>query len=80
MRAAFAAWAESEGGDLGKGKMTTYYGEQPTHEVLERTVWHSTQHIRQVMSLLEREGVAVDRPLGPEAIKDLPLTEKVWDD
>jgi hypothetical protein len=60
--------------------MPTYYGEQPTHEVLERTVWHSTQHVRQVMSLLEREGVEVDQPLGKDAIAGLPLTDKVWDD
>ena len=80
LRAEFAAWAKNEGEKLGQGKMPTYYGEQPTHEVLERTVWHSTQHVRQVMSLLEREGVKVDQPLGKDAIAGLPLTDKVWDD
>jgi len=35
---------------------------------------------RQVMSLLEREGVKVDQPLGKDAIEGLPLTDKVWDD
>jgi hypothetical protein len=32
------------------------------------------------MSLLEREGVEVDQPLGKDAIAGLPLTDKVWDD
>lgn len=80
LRAKFASWAAKEGASLGHGKMPTYYGEQPTHEVLERTVWHSTQHVRQVMSLLEREGIKIDKPLGPDAIQGLPLTDKIWDD
>lgn len=79
LRQEFAAWAAGEGDALGQGRMPTYYGEQPTHEVLERTVWHSTQHVRQVMSLLEQEGVAVDRPLGADAFEDLPLPAPVWD-
>lgn len=79
LNAEFAKWAESEGDALGTGRMPTYYGEQPTHEVLERTVWHSAQHVRQIMSLLEQEGVTVDRPLDAEAFKDLPLPGPVWD-
>ncbi len=79
LRLDFAAWAASEGPGLGQGRTATYYGEQPTHEVLERTVWHSTQHVRQIMSLLEREGVAVDRPLGPVDFDNLPLPAPVWD-
>lgn len=80
LRQDFAAWAAAEGADLGTGRMATYYGDQPTHEVLERTVWHSTQHVRQIMSLLEREGVEVEAPLGPEDFADLPLPAQVWDD
>lgn len=80
MRQDFAAWAKAEGDRLGQGRMPTYYGEQPTHEVLERTVWHSAQHVRQIMSLLEQEGIEVDRPLGADDFKDLPLPAPVWDD
>jgi hypothetical protein len=80
MRQTFKAWANAEGTNLGKGQMQTYYGEQPAHEVLERTVWHSTQHVRQIMSLLEQEGVTVDQPLGDEAFNDLPLPRPVWDE
>ena len=79
LRQDFAQWAMAEGDRLGAGRMGAYYGEQPTHEVLERTVWHSTQHVRQIMSLLEHEGVKVDRPLGPDDFDGLPLPTPVWD-
>ena len=79
LRQDFANWAATEGEALGQGRMPTYYGEQPTHEVLERTVWHSTQHVRQIMSLLEQEGVQVEGPLQPADFEGLPLPGSVWD-
>ena len=79
VRARFAAWAAAEGDTLGQGEMKTYYGAQPVHEVIERTVWHSTQHVRQIMSLLEREGQTVDRPLTADLLADLPLPGPGWD-
>lgn len=57
----------------------TYYGRRAMHEVLERTAWHSAQHTRQVMLMLESEGVTVDRPLTADNLAGLPLPEKVWD-
>lgn len=57
----------------------TYYGRRPMHEVLERTAWHSAQHTRQVMLMLESEGVRVDRPLTAEDLAGLPLPDEVWD-
>ncbi len=48
--------------------------------MLERTVWHSTQHVRQIASLLDRAGVAPERPLTPADIRGLPLTDTVWDE
>jgi hypothetical protein len=57
-----------------------YFGQTSRHEMLERTVWHSTQHVRQVASLLEQAGVNPDRPLTSKDIEGLPLTEKVWDE
>jgi hypothetical protein len=80
LRLDFKAWAASEGDAICEGKMQTYYGEQLAHEVLERTVWHSTQHVRQVMSLLEMEGVYPDQPLPDNAFDKLPLPLKVWDE
>lgn len=35
-------------GDTGPARMLpTYYGAQSLHELLERTTWHSGQHVRQ---------------------------------
>jgi hypothetical protein len=50
------------------------------HEMFERTVWHSTQHVRQVQNLLEQEGIQPSDKLGLDVIQGLPLTEKVWDE
>lgn len=59
--------------------VSTYFGEQALHDVLERTTWHSGQHVRQIMALLERHGIQPDRPLGPTDFEGLPVPEKVWD-
>lgn len=61
-------------------EVPTYFGATSRHEMLERTVWHSTQHVRQVASLLEMAGIAPDRPLSSADIAGLPLTEKIWDE
>ena len=57
-----------------------YYGAQTLHEFLERTTWHSGQHARQLMWVLERMGIAPDRPLGEETFDGLPMPAQVWDD
>ena len=41
----------------------TYYGERPLHELLERCTWHSAQHARQIIAVLERLGIKADGPL-----------------
>jgi len=61
-------------------EVPTYFGGTSRHEMLERTVWHSTQHVRQVGSLLDQADVAPDRPLTRDDIQGLPLTEKIWDE
>jgi hypothetical protein len=63
----------------GQETLATYYGPQSLHELLERTTWHSGQHVRQWMMLLEREGVAHDRPLCPADFASLPMPQNVWD-
>jgi hypothetical protein len=64
----------------GEGLLPTYYGEQRMHDVLERTAWHSAQHVRQMMMVLEGLGIAPDRPLTADILAGLPLPEKVWDE
>ena len=80
VRRRVAAWWEGLADRSGKQTVETYYGTQPLHEVLERTTWHSAQHARQVMSLLEQQGIAPDRPLGPAELQGLPVPSKLWDD
>lgn len=79
VRRRVAAWWKALADRSGTQPVETYYGTQPLHEVLERTTWHSAQHARQVMSLLEQQGIAPERPLGPSEIEGLPVPEKLWD-
>lgn len=74
-----AWWAKAKDEDF-SGQVPTYFGGTTRHEMLERTVWHSTQHVRQVASLLEQAGIAPDRPLTGADIAGLPLTDAVWDE
>jgi uncharacterized damage-inducible protein DinB len=73
------AWWQRAGDEDFARPVPTYFGETSRHEMFERTVWHSTQHTRQIASLLEQTGVIPDRPLGRDDIHGLPLTDKIWD-
>ena len=80
VRARFQNWWKGAEGQDFSGEVSTYFGGTSRHEMLERTVWHSTQHVRQVASLLDQAGVTPDRPLTQNDFRGLPLTEKVWDE
>ena len=80
VRTRFNAWWEGSKDEDFSGQVPTYFGGTTRHEMLERTVWHSTQHMRQTASLLEQSGITPDRPLTKAAIEGLPLTEAVWDE
>ena len=71
-------WLASKSADFTQD-VPTYFGSTSRHEMLERTVWHSTQHMRQVGSLLEQSQVVPDRPVTLNDIQGLPLTDKIWD-
>ena len=58
----------------------TYFGEQPLHVVLERTVWHPAQHTRQLMLILDTLGIEPDGRLTAADLAGLPLPEKAWDE
>ena len=60
--------------------VATYYGPQKLHEVQERSTWHTAQHCRQWMMLLDMAGIAYERPLGDADFADLPMPKQVWDD
>jgi hypothetical protein len=78
VRDRFQAWWRA--GDTAPSKtLQTYYGPQSLHELMERTTWHSGQHVRQYMMLLEKEGVAHHRPLVAADFTKLPMPQNVWD-
>ena len=79
VRKRFNAWADRTNGEDFSGEVPTYFGGTTRHEMLERTVWHSTQHIRQVGSLLEQAEIKVEKIIDSEDIKGLPLTDEIWD-
>jgi hypothetical protein len=79
--ARLTAWWNGPGGtaDFGR-KANVYYGDVTLHEYLERTTWHSAQHVRQLTMVLDINAITPDRPLGAETFDGLPMPDKVWDD
>jgi hypothetical protein len=60
-------------------KMKTYYGMQPMHVVFERSTWHSAQHARQLIHVLERFGVEPNGRLTAQDLAGLPLPERLFE-
>ena len=73
-----AWWAGLEDRTLSR-VLKTYYGDTPAHQVFERVTWHSAQHCRQLVAVLERMGIQADRPLTPSDLAGLPLPERLWE-
>jgi hypothetical protein len=59
-------------------KVKTFYGTPPMHQLLERSTWHSAQHTRQLIAVLERFGIEPDGRLSAEDLAGLPLPEGLW--
>ena len=80
VRARLNAWWDGYSHKDGTAIVDTYFGKKPLHEVLERSTWHSGQHVRQiVMAMTEFMGVTPEKPLTADDFAGLPLPEKVWD-
>ena len=57
-----------------------YYGEVNLHEVLERTGWHSGQHVRQINLLLkEKLSINPKKSLDETIFEGLPMPKNIWD-
>ena len=80
VRDRFTGWRRRMAGESFSGQVPTYFGGTTRHEMLERTVRHTAQHVRPVASLLEHAGTVPDRPLAADDLRGLPLTEKIWDE
>jgi hypothetical protein len=60
-------------------KMKTFYGTPPMHQLFERSTWHSAQHARQMIAVLERLGIEPDGRLTDDDLAGLPLPEQIWE-
>jgi glutaredoxin len=74
------AWWDRETDRSGERLLRTFYGRQKLQDVLERTAWHSGQHLRQLMLVLDELGIEPDRRVGAAAFEGLPMPINVWDD
>ena len=59
--------------------LKTYYGDTSAHRVFERCTWHSGQHCRQLVAVLERMNIQPDNPLTPADFAGLPMPERLWE-
>ncbi len=71
-------WKKSSYSDFSE-QVPTYFGMTSRHELLERTVWHSTQHVRQIQSLLENLNIKPRVTISKEQLEGLTLTYEIWD-
>jgi len=46
---------------------------------MERCTWHSAQHARQIVSLLEGFGIVPNGPLTQEDYAGLPMPAGLWE-
>jgi len=57
----------------------TFYGIQPSHHFLERSVWHMAQHIRQLQVVLDSYKVQLARRIDEKKYQGLPMPAGVWE-
>jgi glutaredoxin len=73
-------WDEAGNSTDYEANAKVYYGDVTLHDFLERTTWHSGQHVRQLMMVLDKLGIQPDDPVGKDVFAGLPMPDKVWDD
>ena len=75
-----AWWRDLNDGDRDLSRvLKTYYGDTSAHKVFERVTWHSAQHCRQLIAVLERMGIVATGPLTAADLAGLPLPERLWE-
>jgi glutaredoxin/uncharacterized damage-inducible protein DinB len=72
-------WWRGLGDKSCRRTVKTYYGERPLHELLERCTWHSAQHARQIIAVLERLGIEPDGRLTAADYAGLPMPKGLWE-
>jgi len=79
MAQTFAAWWAANRA-LPPAQLDTYYGRQPFSVVLERTVWHVAQHVRQLDTIVRRLVDGGGPQIPQHLLAGLPLPHDVWDE
>jgi glutaredoxin len=72
-RARYSKWTS---GRTIPATMQTYYGPQPGSVVLERGVWHSAQHARQLDVIAAGNGAEFQ--IDPALFTGLPMPKRLW--
>ena len=81
IHARFSAWWQRDGVTTDFTRPAqVYYGPQTLHEFLERTIWHSAQHTRQLREVTAKLGLSTEGALTAADLADLPLPENIYDD
>lgn len=73
-----AWWSGLEDGKLSR-VLKTYYGDTIAHKVFERVTWHSAQHCRQLVAVMERMDIKPDGPLTADDLAGLPMPERLFE-
>jgi hypothetical protein len=72
-------WWDAEKDKTLAYQIKTYYGMQPMHAVFERSTWHSAQHARQLIHVLERFEIEPNGRLTAHDLAGLPLPERLFE-
>jgi glutaredoxin len=70
-------WDHREDRDL-DWEVETFYGPQAVPAFLERSTWHTAQHVRQVEAALDALNVALSWRIDTEAYRGLPMPDGLW--
>lgn len=73
------SWWEGLEDNSCRQKVKTFYGTPPMHQLFERSTWHSAQHARQMIAVLERFGIEPNDRLTADDLAGLPLPERIWE-
>lgn len=79
MREQLKRWSLEKDDARFSDHVDTYYGGSDFHELLERTAWHTAQHVRQFLDFLSQKGIQPNAPLTDDDLKGLPLPAAIWE-
>lgn len=73
------AWWAAQPDKSCRAPVKMYYGMHALHQFPERSTWHSAQHARQIVAVLERLGIGADGPPSADDHAGLPMPEGLWE-